>query len=201
MPRAFTDDEHARIRARLLEAGVAAIARSGLRRTAVEDLTRAAGISKGAFYRFFETKEALWIALLEQAEQDARRKMRVILDDPAPGRLRRVLEALFDDVWRDPVLRALADGEDLAWLARSLPPGVLEAAGADDDRFFGEVWRELQAAGDAAADVDPQVFAGLPAVALALAQQRARIGVDRADDVVALVVDGLVARLAGRPGG
>ena len=59
MPRPFTTAETEAIHPLLLDAGAASFARAGIRRTTVEDLARAAGISKGAFYRFFESKEAL----------------------------------------------------------------------------------------------------------------------------------------------
>jgi AcrR family transcriptional regulator len=196
VPRAFTPSEQVTVRSRLLQAGRDAIGRGGFRKTAVEDLTRAVGISKGAFYRFFETKEALWIALLQESEAAARSELEQVLADPAPGLLRRVLDRMFRGVWDDPLLLALADPEDLAWLTRSVPPDVLAAARRDDDRFFEELARALVARGALRDDVDPSVFAGLPAVALALAQARETVGTDRADAVVALVIDGLVARLS-----
>jgi len=52
MPRAFTDPERDAIRARLMDAGRELFARRGIRATTVEQLARAAGISKGAFYLF-----------------------------------------------------------------------------------------------------------------------------------------------------
>src|SRR5215470_2305575 len=70
MPKGFTDREKALIRAGLLEKGRELFATYGLRKTNVEDLTRAVGISKGAFYLFFESKEALFFELLEHFEAD-----------------------------------------------------------------------------------------------------------------------------------
>lgn len=48
------------IRERLLSAGRELFSRYGLRKTTVEDITRAAGIAKGTFYLFFPSKEALY---------------------------------------------------------------------------------------------------------------------------------------------
>ncbi|MEQ1505731.1 MAG: TetR/AcrR family transcriptional regulator [Myxococcota bacterium] len=196
MPRAFTEPEQLAIRSRLLQAGREALPRTGFRRTAIEDLTRAVGISKGAFYRFFETKEALWTALLAEGEAVARGGIRDALADPAPGRLRRVLRAMFRTVWDDPVLLALADPEDAAWLLRSVPADALAVARRDDDRFFGEVASALIATGDLRPEVAPDLFAGLPGAALALAQHPDLLGRGRADAVVELIVDGLVARMS-----
>ncbi|MFN7147165.1 MAG: helix-turn-helix domain-containing protein, partial [Myxococcota bacterium] len=75
MPRAFTDAERTRIHRLLLEAGRAALATGGLRRVPVERLCLAAGISKGAFYLFFPSKEALVVALLVEAEAELRSEL------------------------------------------------------------------------------------------------------------------------------
>lgn len=199
MPRAFSDTERERIRQRLFEVGLDALPRTGFRRTSVEDLARAAGISKGAFYAFFPAKEDLWIALLEAAERDARQAIETALRDPSPGRLDRVLTVIFDTVWRSPTLRALTDPEDVAWLLRTVEPERLAAARLDDDAWFRALWLELVRLGDGAADVDPGLFAGVPAVALAIAQHRAELGAGREDAVVRLVIDGLVLRLTPEP--
>ena len=37
----------------------------GMRKTSVEQLTEAVGISKGSFYKFFDSKELLFFAVLE----------------------------------------------------------------------------------------------------------------------------------------
>jgi AcrR family transcriptional regulator len=54
-----------------MAAGREAFARRGLRGTSVEQLARAAAISKGAFYRFFASKEDLLLALLDEYEMAA----------------------------------------------------------------------------------------------------------------------------------
>src|SRR6266536_3366301 len=68
MPRAFSDADRDRIRKRLRQAGRESFATLGLRRTAVDDLVKAAGISKGAFYLFYESKEELLQEILEHLE-------------------------------------------------------------------------------------------------------------------------------------
>jgi AcrR family transcriptional regulator len=64
MPRAFKEEEKERIRAKLLEAGRSCFLRYGLKKTTIEDLTQPAGIAKGSFYLFFDSKEALYIEIL-----------------------------------------------------------------------------------------------------------------------------------------
>ena len=75
MPRAFSEQERATIRAALLEQGRALFGQVGLRKTNVEELARAVGISKGAFYLFFESKEELYFELLEAFEAGYKQAM------------------------------------------------------------------------------------------------------------------------------
>jgi TetR/AcrR family transcriptional regulator, transcriptional repressor for nem operon len=49
-------------RSRLLDAAVSVIRRQGLAGTSVDDLCNAAGVTKGAFFHHFESKEALAVA-------------------------------------------------------------------------------------------------------------------------------------------
>lgn len=56
MPKGFTDREKETIRAQMREKGRKLFEKHGLRKTSVDELTNAVGISKGAFYLFFELK-------------------------------------------------------------------------------------------------------------------------------------------------
>jgi TetR/AcrR family transcriptional repressor of nem operon len=52
-------------RAKLLEAALAAIREQGFAATSVDDLCRRAGVTKGAFFHYFASKEALGVAAAE----------------------------------------------------------------------------------------------------------------------------------------
>ncbi|MEQ8277848.1 MAG: TetR/AcrR family transcriptional regulator [Deltaproteobacteria bacterium] len=199
MPRAFTEDDDRRIRARLLEVGRERLASTGFRKTSIDALTRGAGISKGAFYAFFESKEALWMALLQEAETELRAELDRIVDTndgPPAATLRAFFTALFDAVTVHPLLRALADPTDMAWLLRALPPGALEAARRDDDRFFAALLARLRRKGVVRRRVPTAAFLALPAAALALAQGRSTIGEAQFERFVAFQIDAWVAALA-----
>lgn len=62
---AFTDYESEKIREALLHEARRCAVTLGMRKTSVEELTRAVGISKGSFYKFYESKELLFFAVLE----------------------------------------------------------------------------------------------------------------------------------------
>ena len=64
MPRAFKKEEKEKIHAKLLEAGRSCFLRYGLKKTTIEDVVGPAGIAKSSFYLFFESKEALFVAVI-----------------------------------------------------------------------------------------------------------------------------------------
>lgn len=70
MPKAFSAREKETIHAQLRDKGKKLFEKQGLKKTSVDQLTEAAGISKGAFYLFYESKEELFLDILEQLEQE-----------------------------------------------------------------------------------------------------------------------------------
>ncbi|MCI8453195.1 MAG: TetR/AcrR family transcriptional regulator [Lachnospiraceae bacterium] len=64
MARGFTERERKNIKRNLLEACKRSWTQHGYRKTSLDELCRQAGISKGAFYLFFESKEALFCEVL-----------------------------------------------------------------------------------------------------------------------------------------
>ena len=164
MPRAFTEEEWGRIRGRLLEAGRERFTRYGLRKTSVEELTRAVGISKGSFYRFFVSKEALYVELLARAmpeveERVLSRSLGAATD--AREAIVRFQQELVREMDADELLRRLVTNpEELEHLIHSAP-------GDDPWRFrlglFRPVldWvRDAQNRGDVIRE-DPEVVASL----------------------------------------
>ncbi len=67
-PKAFTEDEKTIVRSKLMEAALKKLSTTGIKKTTVEELARAAGISKGAFYLFYESKELLFLDALEEEQ-------------------------------------------------------------------------------------------------------------------------------------
>ena len=66
MAVSFTDKERAGIVASLRRAAGRCAASVGMKKTTVDELAVEAGISKGAFYKFYESKEHLFLDMLEQ---------------------------------------------------------------------------------------------------------------------------------------
>lgn len=61
----FTSDEKEKILLLLKQEAKICVSSIGMRKTTVDRLAQAAGISKGAFYKFYESKELLFLEVLE----------------------------------------------------------------------------------------------------------------------------------------
>jgi len=69
MTRSFSDAEKRDITKQLLSRGKELFERYGLKKTSVEELTRAVGIGQGSFYIFFDSKEELFFEILDAEER------------------------------------------------------------------------------------------------------------------------------------
>ena len=149
MPKAFTEHEKELIGKRLLEQGYKQFSAYGLRKTNVEELAEAAGISKGAFYLFYASKEALFMDVIEQAEIRFRQEIVAAVDLPGPSpraRLFAVLKKAFSLLKTIPILQFLT-GSDYDLLFRRIPAEKFQEHLAGDRMFFEELIIRCQNAG------------------------------------------------------
>ncbi len=149
MPKGFTEHEKELIRKRLLEQGYKQFSAYGLKKTNIEELAEAAGISKGAFYLFYESKEALFMDVAELAEQRYRQEILAAIDLPGPSpraRLFAVFKTAFALLKTIPILQFFT-GSDYDLLFRRVPAEKLQEHLASDRMFFEELITRCQNAG------------------------------------------------------
>lgn len=149
MPRAFTEHEKDLISRRLLEQGYKLFSVYGLKKTNVEEIARAAGISKGAFYLFYESKEALFMDVIEEAEARVRQQVLAVIDLPGSSpraRLFAVLKEAFALFKTMPILHACV-GSDYDLLFRRVPAEKLQQHLASDRLFSEEMVTRCRNAG------------------------------------------------------
>jgi AcrR family transcriptional regulator len=149
MPKGFTEHEKELIRKRLLKEGYKQFSVYGLKKTNIEELAEAAKISKGAFYLFYESKEALFMDVAELAEQRYRQEILAVIDLPGPSpraRLFAIFKKAFALLKEIPILQFFTSS-DYDLLFRRIPVEKLQEHLASDRMFFKELVTRCQNAG------------------------------------------------------
>lgn len=77
-----------------MNAAVKAFARNGLKGTSVEDIVQESGLSKGAIYWYFKSKDELIMELMNTFFNSGTARLQSIVDSPGPasGQLRTFLD-------------------------------------------------------------------------------------------------------------
>ena len=78
---AFTEYETEQLRKALLKETRRCAVTLGMKKTSVDQLTRAVGIAKGSFYKFYESKEMLFFAVLESIHSELSPKFPNVISD------------------------------------------------------------------------------------------------------------------------
>jgi AcrR family transcriptional regulator len=149
MPKAFSEHEKETIRLQLREKGKKLFEKQGLKKTSVDELTQAVGISKGAFYLLYESKEELFMEILERLETDFRTRIFDFSINPRSN-ARQLLANLFKDAlltWDEYPLLKNFGMPDYEYLARKLPPQRVQAHANRDDEFVDEFIKRIKREG------------------------------------------------------
>ena len=195
MPRAFTDTEREAIRDRLLSAGQDLFARRGIRATTVEQLARAAGISKGAYYLFYPSKEALFFAIVEEVETAMQDRLAQQVAEAPQDALRLLIRASLRARLENPLFD-VAISEEAVAIMRTMPPDEQEAFLRRDVDMTASIAGLLHASGVTLA-ASPELLAGLLRAMVFVGMHREDIGAEAAPAVEDFLVEALSAALAG----
>ena len=154
MPRRFNEDEEARIRATLHAAGRTIIGSRGVRKTTVEELTRAAGIAKGSFYRFYASKEELALTLLAEWERGFHDAIATRFGTSKPRGAERTADVLLEIFLADFPTQVAASGmqglfhpDEIAYLQQRADSAYLQIMDEQDLRLFDRLTPLLRSAG------------------------------------------------------
>lgn len=107
----------------------------GLRRVTVEEIAAAAGIAKGSFYSFFESKEVLYYEVFlteERRLKDLAREHLAALSPPTSAAFAEFLKSSLRAVENEPVLMRFLKGEEFQKLMEALPSHYREEHTAED---------------------------------------------------------------------
>ena len=162
MPKGFTEREREIIREKLQAKGKEYFGIHGVRKTNVEDLARAAGISKGAFYAFYDSKEELYFDILGRARAGIQQRILDCVSQPGKAPRQRLKELLREafSIWRtDPILANFSN-EEYEHLLRKLPEDKVLEHTRGGDAFIEQLIATCRSQG-IPIERDPKTVAGL----------------------------------------
>jgi AcrR family transcriptional regulator len=189
--RGFSDEERDQIRQDLIDAGRALFPRFGLQKTTISDLTDEVGIGRSTFYRFFDSKEELYLAVLEaEGEQVSQRLADENLTavDDAQVVVERFLRFIFDEIETNPLVRQLIISGELDRLRAHRTEAEREAERRSEIKTIRAFLDPLVEQGQLHED-DPELVASALAAIPYLTLHEDDIGADRYPDVRDVVIE------------
>ena len=138
---AFTEEQNETIRRDLIREARCCGVTVGMRKTSVEQLTEAVGISKGSFYNFFDSKELLFFAVLEDIHTECFAAAQKSLQenaaiDPASRTAAAILAACR---WLSETKAFVFIENDAEFLLHRLPEEVKTAHYHDDETHIRQL--------------------------------------------------------------
>ncbi len=191
MTKAFRDKEKDLIKSKLIERGKELFARYGLRKTSIEDLTKAVGIAQGSYYNFFQSKEELYFEIMEQEELHIKNSLlstHQMEESITKDALEAFLKDAFGMIDDSTFIKKLMSGEDYELLVRKLPEErVAKHIEADSDILTPMItmWQKQ----GAVIDRKPEVIGGLLRAVFTLSLHKKEIGEDIFPQVLELLFE------------
>ena len=138
---AFTEEQNETIRRDLIREARCCGVTVGMRKTSVEQMTEAVGISKGSFYKFFDSKELLFFAVLEDIHTECFAAAQKSLQenaaiDPASRTAAAILAACR---WLSETKAFVFIENDAEFLLHRLPEEVKTAHYHDDETHIRQL--------------------------------------------------------------
>jgi len=194
MPKSFNDNERTHIKKRLTEEARDSMMRFGIRRTTVDEIVRRAGIPKGTFYLFYESKEHLLFEVFREIHDEYQERIMKeitgIVGDIRAETLSELMYRLYKELDRSEVARLMSEGE-VEYLFRKLPPELTALHTEQDDFRVEELISMVPG-------TDPEKVkvysAALRGVFITLLHKK-DIGMDVFDDALRIMIRGVVNQM------
>ncbi len=193
MVKAFTEKEKEFIRAKLKEVAKECLGRYGVKKTTVDQLVEMTGISKGAFYKFYPSKEALFFSVLEDYQNEVLQDLAYSIggrDSVTADDFTELIYKLYQDVNRSFVMNMVRNKE-FDYLLRKLPEELILRHHRFDDLLAQKLFASLRLKDTVDVEV---VAASLRAVFMCMLHVR-EIGEKDFDGVLKLLIRGLAQQI------
>jgi AcrR family transcriptional regulator len=128
MPQ-FTPIEKETIKEQLLHVAKQMFTTKGIKKTSLDDLTSAVGIAKSSFYVFFESKEVLYLELLDQDGPGMEERVWKAVHQKSSirNKIKTYLHEMTRELDKNPLMKRLqTHPEELQLVARKVTPEFLQ---------------------------------------------------------------------------
>jgi AcrR family transcriptional regulator len=196
MAKGFSEKEKELIRRKLLDAGKEYFEWFGVRKTNVADLARKAGIAKGSFYLFFESKEDLFLTINEEFDRQLQKEAALRLKQSRNPRdtFKEFLLYVMDLFDSDPMLKLAANKEEFESLSRKIPADKFRQHQENTTEFLAGLIERWQKEG-MIRHHDPKVIVGTVKSLYYVVLHKEFIGEDIFPHVVDLLLDSIINNL------
>lgn len=193
MATAFSESEKELIRIKLNSAAQECLGKFGVKKTTVDQLAQMAGISKGAFYIFYPSKESLFFKVFEEYQNSIIEEMFNELNE-----LENVGSEEFSDLIyeiykkvRHSFIMNIIENQELEYLMRKIPEKDMLDHHSFDDMFIKKLLLYLKVKKDVEIGT---VSASLRAIFMTMLHVK-EIGEKDFDKALKLLISGLVQQL------
>jgi len=196
MPKSFTEQEKQYIKERLIREAEECLSVYGIRKTTVDELVRRAGIPKGTFYLFYESKEALIFDVILKLNTEIQakllREISAMQAKPDAEHLTEIIFRLYQSLDGSFLLKLVENGE-MEFLMQKAPPEFVQTNTLDDEAMMGRLmalFPEMNAE-------KSRLFSAALRGAFLMMLHKKEIAYDRFDELLHLLLRGIVLQMFG----
>jgi AcrR family transcriptional regulator len=179
MPQ-FTPIEKETIKEQLLHVAKQMFTTKGVKKTSLDDLTSAVGIAKSSFYVFFESKEVLYLELLDQEGPGMEERVWKAVHQKSSIRdkIKTYLHEMTRELDGNPLMKRLqTHPEELQSVARKVTPEFLQKKTERNVFPLLDFLSKHQKTGEIIQE-DPSVLLSMLRAAMTINRHKEDIGID-----------------------
>ncbi|QNO14672.1 TetR/AcrR family transcriptional regulator [Alkalicella caledoniensis] len=188
MARSFSEYEKENIRQRLYEKGKESLLQYGIKKSNIEEITKAVGVSKGTFYSLFNSKEEFFFDIFEIHDRNIKARVFEVLNEPT-NVLSGLREFLKEAVLSEESIGFYSRMVELEQIMIKLPPERIANHLNEDNDSIIDLMRFLQVDFQ---KCDPMIVSNLTKVLILTVCSRHLLNVDVLEDTCDLLIDKLI---------
>jgi Transcriptional regulator len=198
MPKGFSEKEKLEIIQGLIEKGKSLFHIYGLKKTSVEDITKAVGIAQGSFYSFYSSKEELYFKIIELEEQNIREQLISEMQEE-PENFKDAIKMLMirslELIEKSPIIKHLYVENEMEALVRKLPEEMIQNHLNQDAVVIEPIFQKWQDAG-ILHDQKPEILMGVFRALFFMTLHKKEIGESVFDESLLFLIEAAAEKLA-----